>query len=276
MGNNSLSTQPRVHSLWIYPLKSALPCAVDRLIIDDHGPLWDREWMLVDEHHRFMTLRTEAKLFFLKTELTEQTLTLSWLPEAAQHGIHIPDQALHIPLHDHPTETLEVKVFAETVSAHLYSPDVQKWFCQSFQRTVNLVRAKKLNRYGRRAPNHPLRFPDGYPFLLLSQASLDELSQRLGWPVEAQRFRPNILITGTAPHAEDQWQNFNIGEIAFTMIKHCTRCVVIEKAPQTGQRSPALRKSLLSYRKPEKDIIFGVNLIHHNQGQILVGDELIF
>ncbi|MCW8983326.1 MAG: MOSC domain-containing protein, partial [Gammaproteobacteria bacterium] len=114
-------------------------------------------------------------------------------------------------------------------------------------------------------------FSDGFPILLISQSSLDDLNARLESPVTMQRFRPNLVIDGCEPFAEDGWQKIRIGDITLRIVKPCSRCVIPTIDLETGMKGAEPIKTLASYRMRENRIYFGQNVIAEGCGQIEVG-----
>jgi hypothetical protein len=89
------------------------------------------------------------------------------------------------------------------------------------------------------------------------------------------RFRPNIVVTGCAPYAEDTWDQIQIGEILFDLVKPCGRCIVTTTDQDSAERGAEPLKTLATYRKSERfGIQFGQNMIHRSQGKIRVGDRI--
>ncbi len=120
-------------------------------------------------------------------------------------------------------------------------------------------------------------FADGFPFLLLSEASLDALNARLAVPLAMNRFRPNIVVAGCEPHAEDRWQTLSIGDgLIFHGVKACSRCTIPTVDQETGERGPEPTATLAGYRKGEDGAIyFGQNLVHETKtGTLRVGDAV--
>jgi uncharacterized protein len=116
-------------------------------------------------------------------------------------------------------------------------------------------------------------FADGFPFLLLSEASLADLNARLSVPISMQRFRPNIVVSGTTPFGEDTWKIIRIGGIEFHVVKPCARCVVTTIDQQSGVQGKEPLRTLATYRHVRgKGVLFGQNLVHSNEGSISVGD----
>ncbi len=107
-------------------------------------------------------------------------------------------------------------------------------------------------------------FADGYPYLLIGQASLDDLNQRL--PIDSQsiemlRFRPNIIVSGSLPYEEDSWHHFQIGDLNFYGVKPCARCVLTTIDPATGQKGKEPLRTLATYRQWKHKILFGQNVL---------------
>ena len=117
-------------------------------------------------------------------------------------------------------------------------------------------------------------FADGYPCLLIGQSSLDGLNEKLADPIRMDRFRPNFVFTGGEPHIEDSFKTFHIGQVLFSAVKPCARCVLITIDQQTGEKGQEPLRTLASYRTVGKKIMFGQNLLHQQLGIIRVGDEV--
>jgi uncharacterized protein YcbX len=123
------------------------------------------------------------------------------------------------------------------------------------------------------SPGDRVSFADGFPFLLVSQDSVNELNRRLTDEIPADRFRANIVIEGCSPHAEDGWSSIRIGSVNFRVAKPCARCVVVTTDQLDGGRSAEPLRTLAGYRRVDGKILFGQNLIHLGGGTLRVGDE---
>ena len=110
-----------------------------------------------------------------------------------------------------------------------------------------------------------------FPFLLISQASLDDLNGRLGEPVPMLRFRPNLVVEGCEAFAEDGWRRIRIGDIEFRVAKPCSRCVIPTIDPATGLRGQEPLRTLMGYRRRDNKVYFGQNLIHDGVGHLSIG-----
>lgn len=126
-------------------------------------------------------------------------------------------------------------------------------------------------------PGDFVSFADGFPLLLISEASLEDLNRRLAAPVSMRRFRPNLVINGFGPYAEDNWRRIRIGDVIFEGVKNCSRCVFTTINPDTGIEDPRLEplRTLGLYRRRSGgDVFFGQNLIPRTEGSIRLNDAV--
>jgi uncharacterized protein YcbX len=129
-------------------------------------------------------------------------------------------------------------------------------------------------RYGR--DEDRVSLADAFPLLLVSQAALDQLNAKLAQPVPMLRFRPNLVVAGTQPHAEDDWRRIRIGAIEFDVVKACTRCVFTTVDFERGERDPTGEplRTLTTYRRTAEGVTFGQNLIPRGTGTLRAGDPI--
>jgi hypothetical protein len=120
-------------------------------------------------------------------------------------------------------------------------------------------------------PADQVGFADGFPFLLISQASLDDLNTRLEQPVSMPRFRPNLVVTGCEPYAEDNWRAIRVGPLSFRVVKPCSRCTIPTVNPETGVAGREPLRTLARYPRWDNKVFFGQNLIHDSLGRLEVG-----
>src|SRR5690606_24607565 len=122
-------------------------------------------------------------------------------------------------------------------------------------------------------PDEYTAFTDGFPFLLIGQASLEDLESKVGRSLDMLRFRPSLVVAGAAPYAEDRWKRIRIGDIEFRVVKPCSRCIIPTIDPLTGERAADREPlaSLMTYRKAEGGVFFGQNLIAEGTGKLAVG-----
>lgn len=256
----------KISQLSIYPVKSAGGNTVSKMSLDVMGPKWDRRWMVVDANYRFRTQRKIAQMCHIETKLSEVGLTLS-APGAGSITLDDPSAIIH-----------DVVVWRDTVAAQDCGDIAAQWLSDYLARPCRLVfMADKTRRLvnPKHAKNHEIvSFADGYPILIASSESLELLNSKLDSNLKMDRFRPNIVVAGCAPHAEDQWKRIKIGNIEISLVSACSRCIMPSIDQQTGVKNPKVIETLQGYRRRERDIYFGMNALHHNVGEINIGDEV--
>ncbi|MBR0567400.1 MOSC domain-containing protein [Azoarcus sp. L1K30] len=253
-----------VSALYRYPVKSLRGDAHAALEIDARGFRFDRHWMVVDERGHFLTQRQLPRMALVDASVGDDGgLTL--------RAPGMPDIAI-APAAD---TRLPVTVWKDSVDASLAGPEAADWLGRFLERPCRLVQfAPDVVRAVDPAfatPADQTGFSDGFPFLLISQASLDALNARLEHPLPMLRFRPNIVVTGCAPHAEDDWRVIRIGEVVFRVVKPCSRCAIPTIDPATGLRGPEPLRTLTTYRRHGNMVFFGQNLIHDGPGRLETG-----
>jgi uncharacterized protein len=124
------------------------------------------------------------------------------------------------------------------------------------------------------APGGRVSFADGYPFLLISEESLQDLNDRLLEPLPMNRFRPNLVVAGGAPYAEDDWSRISIGALALRVVKPCFRCVITTTDQLTARRTKEPLRTLATYRRMGGEVMFGQNVVHEGTGRLSVGDTV--
>jgi len=255
-----------VSGLFIYPVKSCRGIALDFATVGDRGFVGDREWMVVDGDGRFLSQRTVPALARVEVALGGGWLRL--------HGPGLP--FLDLPVVPDQGAPRPVSIWNDTCLAESAGPRAARWFSDLIGISCELVRMPETTvrpvSSKHRGAQHRVGFADGYPFLLLSEASLDSLNQRLDRPLPMDRFRPNIVVAGCAAHAEDGWARFRIGGVCFQAVKPCARCVVTTIDQRTGERGSEPLRTLAGYRLVDGKVLFGQNLVHEGRGTIRLGD----
>ena len=263
-----------LQSLHLYPLKSAAPFDVDALAIEPRGPRHDRRWMAVDATGRFVTARAVAEMVRIRAEPLGDGLRLSAPGMPSIEVAAPPADAARLP----------VSIWNDTVDAACADAAADAWVGAVLQREVRLVCMDAAARravdrtYGR--DGDEVSFADGYPLLVISQAALDGLNARLAEagraPATMAHFRPNLVVAGSAAHAEDGWRRIRIGGIDFDAVKPCTRCVFTTVDPALGRRRDDGEplETLKTYRRTPAGITFGMNLIARGTCTLRVGDAV--
>jgi len=242
--------------LFIHPVKSAAGIACDSAVLGPRGLQHDREWMIVDASGRFVTQREEAGLALLKVAIEGGALHLS-----NPHGAG-PRLAL-----DHEGAASEVTVWRSQCAAFDAGEEAAQFLSGWLGRPLRLVRfdarRARLSNHGWTAGRDvPNPFTDGYPVLVLSQGSVDDLAARVGRPLPVERFRANLVLDGVAPYAEDAAGALHAGAAHFALTKACTRCVITTIDHRRGERDgEEPLRTLRSYRfdKGLRGVVFGRN-----------------
>ena len=257
-----------VRSLHIYPVKSCRGISMDGAAVVPTGFRYDRQWMVVGPDGGFLSQRSNPVLARISTRIERDRLILE------AHG----RSHLEIAAGEPDGDECSVTVWNDRCGAVSAGPEAAEWFSSLVGSPCELVRQPDagVRQVDRRYADQGDRvaFADGFPFLLISRASVDELNRRLGEPVPADRFRANIIVDGCKPHAEDHWIEITIGEVGFRIAKPCARCVVITTDQMNGTRSLEPLRTLAGYRMVDGKVLFGQNLVHLGMGELHVGDEI--
>lgn len=254
-----------VSQLAIYPLKSAKGLSLHQLTLGAKGPNHDRRWMVVDENNRFLTQRQYPKMCLLETSIQHGTLNLS---APGFDTITVRET----------NNTSEVKVWNDAVDANDCGDHAAQWITAFLGIKSRLVympdSTSRLVDTNYAKQNETVGFADGFPLLLISEASLDNLNSKLTDTIKMERFRPNLVVKGCEPHAEDNWKTIKISGITFSLVKLCSRCVIPSIDPATSDKQPEILRTLMTYRKFDNAIYFGQNVIYKQTGTINVGDTV--
>jgi uncharacterized protein len=252
-------------AIHIYPVKSASGIALARCAVDDFGFRYDRRWMVTDESGVFVSQRDEPRLALLATALTADALVL------AAPGM----QPLTVPLEPARSDREPVEVWNDRVDAERCGAAADEWMARFLGKPARLVRMPDDARrqVDRRfaEPGERTSFSDGFPFLLIGQASLDDLNGRLAQPLPMNRFRPNLVVNGSHAFAEDQWARITFDDLTLRVVKPCARCVVTTTDQETAERGHEPLRTLATYRTRDGKVMFGQNLIHEATGTLEVG-----
>lgn len=221
-----------ISQLNVYPIKSCAGIALDEARLFAHGLEYDRHWMLVDANGRFVTQRTMPRMALIETELAGGELVVR---APGQTPFHTPLDASALS----EAARIEVTVWRSTLTALDTGAEAAQWFSAFLGAPLRLVRfdpsAQRIaNRERTGDTIAPLRFADGYPLLVIGQASLDDLNARLAKKgvdaIPMNRFRPNLVLRGIEAYEEDYIDTLRIAteasEIGLRIVKPCTRCPI--------------------------------------------------
>lgn len=255
----------RVVELHVYPVKSLGGLAVPRAAVGDRGFLHDRRFMVVDGDGRFLTQRVLPRMALVATEIDGDRLRLSG-PGAEPLEVPLAPDGPRIP----------VQVWRDTCPAVSAGEPAAAWLSRLLGRPCRLVYMPD-DVLRPTAPDHgPGRvgFADAYPFLLVSLDSRAEVARR-GGDVPIGRFRANLVVEGAAPFAEDRWRRVQVGTVVFRITTPCARCAVTTVDPARGAvAGPEPLRTLAAFRGGDEGVLFGVNMVQEEPGEVAAGDAL--
>ena len=186
---------------------------------------------------------------------------------------------LTVPFSPQTTDYQEITIWDDVVNAIRVSDTADAWFsevlgikCGLFYQPDNSIRLTD-SRYSITKEEHT-SFSDGYPILIIGQASLDNLNEHLHEKIVMKRFRPNLVFSGGQAHEEDDWKYFKVGEAKLVGVKPCARCSMTTINPETAEKGKEPLRTLNQYRNIGNKILFGQNLLVVEKGAIAVGDVI--
>ncbi|MET8680291.1 MOSC N-terminal beta barrel domain-containing protein [Streptomyces sp. NPDC004647] len=267
---------PTLRAVRVYPVKSVAGHAPAEATVEPWGLAGDRRWTLVDSDGRTITQRRCPRLALAAAEpLPGGGIRLS-AADREPLSVRVPE----------PVGTVAVEVWRDKVDAVPTDRAASEWFSDHLGTDVRLVylhdpaHCRPIDpAYSR--PGETVSFADGYPLLLTTTASLDALNSLIAQgdhadegPLPMNRFRPNVVVDGTAPWAEDDWSRIRIGEVSFRVAKPSGRCVITTTDQRTGERGKEPLRTLARHRLDGDQLIFGQNLIPEGTGTLRTGDPV--
>jgi uncharacterized protein YcbX len=251
--------------LYIYPVKSLAGIPLQQSVVDYCGLQHDRRWLIVDQEGEFLSQRRLPRMALIRQRIADKELILEASGSAD----------LHLPLNQDTGDWLKVTIWGEKCLA-LHCGDVaDAWLSKFLGQSCRLAFMPETHTR-RVTPDYAgeadqTAFSDGYPLLLISESSLEELNHRLEEPVPMIRFRPNLVVKGCGPFAEDTWSRLRIGDLTMRVAKPCSRCIITTIDPLTAERGSEPLQTLSQFRRRGNKVYFGQNLLHDGTGQLAVG-----
>ncbi len=260
----------RITALNVYPVKSCRGLSLAAAHVSARGlvagsgsdAVWDREWLIIDRDGRFVTQREHPRLALIETGAAVGALTLT-----------TPDRpSLHVSLAPLQGPTRDVVVWNSVIPAHDAGDEAAAWLSAVVGGDVRLVRFDPAHNrlcnpaYAGDSGAHTA-FADGYPVLVIGEASLDDLNQRLADAGEARlpmnRFRPNIVLAGLDAYDEDHLDTLTSDGVSMKLVKPCARCQITTTDQDSGHVGIEPLRTLGSYRMNERmgGVTFGMNAI---------------
>lgn len=264
----------QLSEIWVYPVKSLGGIQLQESKVTDRGLELDRRWLLVDDSGRFLSQREHSELALFSPEIVGDFLRIT-------HRVHLESIDIELrPVFSDVNPKIEVTVWEDTIEAFEVSQAITDWFTKLLGFSTRLVympeeSERKLDPDYAITGGEINSFSDAYPFLIIGQASLNDLNERLETKVPMNRFRPNFVFTNGEAFEEDNWRDFKIGNLSFVGVKPCDRCVMTtvdqEKGVISG-KDPL--KTLAKYRNFGNKVLFGQNVIGLELGTVSVGDAV--
>lgn len=285
--NSSQKAVSDIHlkSIIIYPVKSCQGFSVKSWPLTTGGLMYDREWLLQGSGGEILTQKKVPELGSIRT-LIDLELGKLFIESPTRRD------KLQLSLLESLADlSEEVDVFGQRYEVQSYDDRVNTWFSEAIGRPCTLVRCSSskyrsctytgLRDRPCRDTQSKLNFVNEGQLLLISEESISDLNSRLNsgkgdckqkLPVDAMRFRPNLVISGSSPYSEDNWKKLRIGEACFTSMGGCNRCQMINLHQDSGQvlKSKEPLATLASYRRKKGKILFGILL---NYEDIMEGEN---
>lgn len=252
-------------AIHVYPIKSCAGIRVPVARVGRRGLESDRRWMLVDPDGRFLTQREHPRMALIEPFLGDEELRVT-----------TPNLEPLVVEPDAPGPRRPVGVWKSRTAAVDHGDRAAAWFSEALGTHCRLVRQAEDSRRAVRSddgrgPRAPISFADGYPFLLVTEASLEDLNARLPQPIPMDRFRPNPVVEGAPAFDEDSWGRIRVGDLELTVEKPCVRCAITTVDQASGKTGREPLRTLAIYRRHPEGVRFGQNLIHQGEGTLREG-----
>jgi uncharacterized protein YcbX len=257
--------------IYTYPIKSLGGISQVKAKVKERGLEHDRRWMLIDNNGKCITQREVPVMADLACSVESDMLKITSKSK--------PKLKYLVPFEDGIASLrIKVQVWDSTFDVAHIDKQHDDFFSEAIGKSCRLVvidsKSKRNANRLRSGQLTGVSLADAYPYLIISQASLEDLNRRLKHPVDMKRFRPNLVIDGCEAYEEDTMQDIRIGNIRFRIVKSCARCVLTTIDPDTYHKGKEPLATLATYRTMENQVMFGVNAIALDYGEINVGDSV--
>ena len=255
----------------VYPLKSGAGLDLDAGDVQPCGLRGDRRWMVIDGDGVCVTARERPRLVRIRARSMGADLRFE------RDG----REPLTVAYPHVGSPSVRVWIWGQACSALDAGDAAARWLSDALDKPVRLVAMDERTR--RRPdpdctlPEDEVSFADCYPVLVIGRSSLDDLNTRAPEPVSMRRFRPNFVVSGASPYAEDAWRRIRVGPVEFEGVENCQRCELPTVDPRTGIPDPKREpmRTLARYRRRTTGGVFlGQNLVPRGTGTVRVGDRV--
>ncbi|MET9732130.1 MOSC N-terminal beta barrel domain-containing protein [Streptomyces sp. NPDC006458] len=264
-----------LQSIHVHPVKALRGENPREAVVEPWGLAGDRRWVLIDDGGKVVTQRQQPRLALAAAGLVPGGVVLS-APGLQPLTVAVPE----------PVDMVTLEIFGFKVEGVLADKDAHAW-CSDFlgvPTRLAYMHAPATSRPvdpGYALPGEYVSFADGYPLLIVSASSLESLNSLIAQgahaaegPLPMNRFRPNLVVTGTEPWAEDDWSRIAVGDVVFRVPKMCGRCVVTTTDQSTAARGKEPLHTLGRHRRFAGSLVFGQNLVPLTRGTVRVGDPV--
>ncbi len=258
----------KLSEIWIYPIKSLGGIRLSSARVMPKGLQYDRRWMLIDHDGRYITQRIHSEMALFKLSFSQENFI-----------IRFGEDLIHLPVNPPISKnSLSATIWDDVVEVYEVLGEYSQWFSERLGINCRLVYFPEIELRlvdeNYRLEDDQVSLADAYPFLIIGQASLDDLNKRLKNPLRMDRFRPNFVFTGGEPFEEDRFSNFTIGENKFVGVKPCSRCTLTTVNQETAEKGVEPVATLATYRKENNKIYFGQNLLAKDFNEVYEGDKI--
>ncbi|GGL86168.1 molybdenum cofactor biosysynthesis protein [Streptomyces fumigatiscleroticus] len=266
----------RLKSIHVHPVKAFRGLAPREAVVEPWGLAGDRRWALIDDGGKVVTQRERPRLALAAAEPLPGGVRLT-APGMEPLEVAVPRPAVTVPA-DVFRDKVEV-VVAEDEAAHAWCSALLGADVRLVHMDDPATRRPVDPEYA--LPGETVSFADGYPLLLTTTASLDALNSLIAQgddagegPLPMNRFRPNLVVSGTTAWAEDGWSRIAVGEVVLRVAKPSGRCVVTTTDQDTAERGREPLRTLARHRRRDGRLLFGQNLVPLSGGTVRVGDPV--
>ena len=264
---SQIKSVPNLSNINVFPVKSIAGISLSTAHVEKQGLQFDRRFMVASLDGKMITARTHPQMVKIKAIIEPDGLILCY-PGLID---------LHFTFNELEMKEIDTTVWSDSFTAYSTTKEANKWFSSILGCEAQLLFSGEQSNRIREKIQTNVSFADGYPLLIISEASLTELNKRSSSNHTMAQFRTNLVVSGNEAFIEDSWRRIRIGEVEFEVVKPCQRCILTTVNPNTAQYHPNKEplKTFSTFRADDSgNVYFGQNLIAKNEGMIKIGDKI--